>query len=189
MDIFLRIILRFRNYRAQKLRSLAELLSRVGITANLMTLFSLASGLLAVYFLFADYFWFLLFGILHLAADALDGVLASIRGGSTFGKYFDYGTDNVIAVLIVLKIGYFLQDYYAYIVAGLYLLAQLVYLFSKLTAPILFGRSVSMIALFLYLPSIVSITSYLPVLVYLFVGVISVYSLGRQLQWAFEKKF
>ena len=176
------IILRFRNYRAQKLHSLAEFLSRVGITANFMTLISLTSGLLAVYFLFAEYSLFLLFGLLHLAADALDGVLASIPGESTFGKYFDYGTDNLIAVLIVLKIGYFLQDYYAYVIAGLYLLAQLIYLFSKLTAPILFARSVSMISLFLYLPSVLSITSYLPMLVYLFVGVISVYSLGRQLQ-------
>ncbi len=179
----MRIVLRFREYRAQKLQTIAKFLSTAGISSNLMTTLSLVCGLLSVYFLFSQYHFFLLFGILHLAADALDGVLASIQGGSAFGKYFDYGTDNLVALLMVLKIGYFLQDYYAYIIAGLYLLAQMVYIYSRLTAPILFARSVSLISLFFYIPAIVSITSYLPVLVYLFVGVISVYSLARQLQW------
>jgi len=148
-----------------------------------MTALSLLCGLAAVYFLFQHYLLFLLFGLLHLLADALDGVIASITRETALGKYFDYGTDNLIALLLVLKIGYFLHDYYAYLVAGLYLLAQLVFLFSKLSAPVLFGRSVSLIALFFYIPVVVSLTSILPVLVYLFMGVIAVYSLARQLQW------
>ncbi|MDO8656708.1 MAG: CDP-alcohol phosphatidyltransferase family protein [Nanoarchaeota archaeon] len=183
MDIFKRIIVQFRTYRHGSLRPVGKFLLMIGITPNLMTMFSLLFGLASAYFLFEQYLLFLLFGILHLLADALDGAIASLKGETTFGKYFDYGVDNLIALLLVLKVGYFLHDYYAYIVAGLYLLAQVVYIYSKLSAPVLFGRSVSMIALFFYIPVIVSITSYLPVLVYLFVGIIAVYSLARQLQW------
>ena len=189
MDIFDRIIVQFRSYRHRTLRPVGKHLADMGITPSIMTCFSLLCGVLSVYFLFQHYLLFLLFGVLHLLADALDGTIASVTAASTFGRYFDYGTDNVIALLLVLKIGYFLQDYYVYIIGGLYLLSQLVHLSSKLTAPVLFARSVSMIALFLYLPSVLNITSYLPILVYLFVGVISVYSLARQLQWTFAKRF
>ncbi|HLC70933.1 MAG TPA: CDP-alcohol phosphatidyltransferase family protein [Candidatus Nanoarchaeia archaeon] len=183
MDIFKRIIVQFRTYRRSSLRPPGQFLAKIGITPNIMTALSLLCGLAAVYFLFQHYLLFLLFGLLHLLADALDGVIASITRETALGKYFDYGTDNLIALLLVLKIGYFLHDYYAYLVAGLYLLAQLVFLFSKLSAPVLFGRSVSLIALFFYIPVVVSLTSILPVLVYLFMGVIAVYSLARQLQW------
>ena len=72
-----------------------------------MTALSLLCGLAAVYFLFQHYLLFLLFGLLHLLADALDGVIASITRETALGKYFDYGTDNLIALLLVLKIGYF----------------------------------------------------------------------------------
>lgn len=182
-----KVIGQSRNYRQRLFLPVVPMLIKAGITPNMMTSFSLLWGLGAVYFLFSNYIFFLILGLLHLLADALDGVLASIAGKSTFGKYFDYGTDNLIALLLAIKIGHFLQDYYAYLVAGLYLLAQLVYIFSRMTAPILFGRSVSLIALFWYVPAMVSITSLLPVLVYLFLGVIAMYSLARQLQWVMEK--
>lgn len=154
-----------------------------------MTAFSLLLGLASIYFLFQQYFLFMLWGIFHLLADAFDGVIASIKGESTFGQYFDSVTDNLVALLLVIKIGYFLQDYYAYLVAGLYLLTQLIYLFSRMTAPIFFGRSVGLITLFLYVPAFLSITSFLPTLVYLFMGVISLYSLARQLQWGLERNY
>src|SRR3989338_5880924 len=162
MDIFTKIMVQFREYRRRVLRPLGKILVRIGATPNTMTTLSLGLGLVSVYFLFQHYLLFLLFGILHLLADALDGVIASVQGESTFGKYFDRATDNMVALLIVIKIGYFLHDYYAYLVAGLYLLAQLVFLFSKLSAPVLFGRSVSLIALFFYIPVVVSLTSILP---------------------------
>jgi len=189
MDIFTKIMVQFREYRHRSLQPLGRILVKIGITPNIMTTLSLLFGAASIYFLFQNYLLFLIFGILHLLADALDGVIASIQGESIFGKYFDHATDNIVVLLLIIKIGYFLQDYYAYIVAGLYLLAQLVYIYSKLNAPVLFGRSVSLIALFFYISAIVSITSYLPVLVYLFVGVIAVYSLAKQLQWAMVRKY
>jgi len=189
MDNFTQFITGFRQYRQKKLHPIGMVLIKIGMTANILTFISLLSGVGAAYFLFTNYILFLVLGLLHLAADSMDGVVASIQGKSTFGHYFDHGTDNFVAVLLMLKIGYFLQDYYAYLVAGLYLLAQLVYIFSKLTAPVLFGRSVSMITLFFYIPAVVSMTSYLPLLIYLFLGVIAVYSLARQLQWMIRTKF
>ncbi len=184
MDIWEhKVLVQFREYRQRIFRPAARLLIKAGITPNIMTFFSLLFGLGAAYFLFSNYILFLVLGLLHLLADAFDGVIASVKGESTPGKYFDHATDNLVALLLVIKIGYFLQDYYAYLVAGLYLLAQLVYVFSGMTAPVLFGRSVSLITLFWYLPALLSLTSVLPVLVYLFLGVIAVYSLARQLQW------
>ena len=189
MDVFNQITAQFRVYRHRTLRPVGELLIKLRITPHLMTAFSLFFGLAAVYLVFEHYLAFFLFGILHFIADALDGVIASVKGETTFGKYFDHATDNLIAILLLMKIGYFSHDYYAYLATGLYLLAQLVYVFSKLRAPIIFGRTVAMIALFLYLPAIISITLYLPVLVYLFAGIISAYSLARQLQWTLETTF
>ena len=180
--------MQFRNYRHRTLHPIGKFLVSIKVTPNLITMLSLWFGLASIYFVFQHYFFFLLFGILHLVADALDGTIASVKGASTFGTYFDYATDNIVALLLIIKIGYFLHDYYAYLVAGLYLLVQVIYIFSQLRAPILFARSVTMITLFLYIPPIISITFYLPILVYLFAGVISVYSLGRQLQWFFEQK-
>lgn len=172
----------FRSYRHQRLQLAGEFLLHLGITANFMTVLSLFCGLLSVYFLFQHYVLFLLFGLLHLLADALDGTIASIQEETSFGKYFDYATDNLVAILLIIKIGYVWQDYYAYLVAGLYLMAQLVYLYSQGHAPALFARSAVIVTLFLYIPAI-TITSSLPVLAYLFAGIISVYSLARQLQW------
>ncbi len=180
-------MVQFRNYRQKKFYSSAKILIKAGMTPNIMTFLSFLFGSGAAYFLFMNHRVFILLGLLHLLTDAVDGVIASITQESTFGKYFDHGTDNLVALLLAIKIGYFLQDYYAYLVAGLYLLAQLVYVFSRMTAPVLFGRTVSLIALFFYIPTVVDFTSSLPVLVYLFMGVISIYSLARQLQWGMER--
>lgn len=178
-----KIIVQFREYRQKTLHPAAEFFKRIGVTANIITFLSLLCGIAAVYFMFHDYILFLLFGSLHLIADSLDGVIARLSTPTHYGKYLDWASDQLVTILLVIKIGYFLDDYYAYIVAGLYLLAQIDYLLSRLNAPILFGRSASLIALFLYVPTLIKVTSYLPVLVYLFIGIISVYSLARQLQW------
>ena len=172
----------FRNYRQRKLLSVGTFLANRGLTANLLTGFSLLFGLLSVYFLFEQQVLFILLALLHLAADALDGVIARATKETSFGKYFDYGVDRLVTLLFLLKIGFFLQDYYAYLIAGIFVVAQLIYIFSQFRAPIVFTRTVLLLILFFYSP-VYALTAGLPIIAYLVTGAASLYSLARQLQW------
>ncbi len=177
------VIARFREYRARKLQPLAELCTQIGIRANYVTALSLLSGLLAAYFVFYSYFLFLLLALLHLFFDALDGVVAHGQGKTTAGAYFDIGTDTFISFLFVLKAGWYLHDYFAYLVAGLFFLASLVFFISRMQAPMMFIRTVSTIVLIIAaFPTFPFATALLTV-GYLTVGVTSAFSLARQLQW------
>ena len=167
---------KFREYRSQKLSPLGRFLLSLGITANRMTLLSVLFGLSAVYFLFTDHLFFVIFAVLHLIADGLDGVIARLSTETRFGRYADSLTDNSITLLVLLKIGWSFQDYYAYIIAGLFLLAYLVHIISRFNAPMLFMRTILLLLLMLPLHSI-------EVLAYLVVGVAAVYSLTLQMQY------
>lgn len=171
---------RFREYRSQKLAPLGKFFLSIGLTANKMTLLSFLSGIIAVYFLFSNYLLFVIFTLLHLIADSLDGVIARVSRETIFGKYADLITDNSITLLLLLKIGWHTQDYYAYIIAGLFVLVLCIYLASKCTAPILFTRTVSLFLLILPI-------LHIEVLAYLVVGVAAVYSLALQLQFYVRK--
>jgi len=174
-----KIIEDFRIFRTKKLSTIAKLLLKLKISANVMTTLSLLFGFAAVYFLFTNYVLFILFAILHLLADVFDGVLARLSHSTKFGKYYDYVTDQFITILLLLRIAYSLPDYYAYIAAGLYLLTNIIYSLNKLECPVLFARTFTIIPLLLSLPTIAYLTA----------GVISMYSLGLQLQYFTATKF
>ncbi|HIG92746.1 TPA: hypothetical protein HA242_07525 [Candidatus Woesearchaeota archaeon] len=182
------VITRFREYRSEKLKPLAEVCLHLGLNANYVTALSLLAGLLAVYFVFQSYLLFLLFALLHLFFDSLDGVVASIPGKTTGGAYFDVGTDTFISFLLLLKVGWFLQDYYVYIIAGLFFLAAVIHFLSCLEAPLLFTRTVGIailsIATFPAFPWIQELLT----IGYLAAGIASVFSLARQLQWKMMKR-
>lgn len=173
-----KIINDFREYRTKKLSSLAKLLLKLKISANIMTTLSLLFGLISIYFLFNNHLLFIIFAILHLLADIFDGVLARSSKSTTFGKYYDHSVDQIITLLLIIKIGFYLNEYYAYITALLYLLTQLIYLSRKFQCPILFARTFTIVILFFNLPTLAFLTA----------GVISVYSLALQLQYFVAKK-
>jgi len=173
-----KIINDFREYRTKKLSSFAKLLLKLKISANVMTTLSLLFGLISIYFLFQNHILFILFAILHLLADIFDGVLARSSKSTNFGKYYDYSVDQIITILLIIKIGFFLNEYYAYITAFVYLLTNLIYTLKKSQVPILFARTFTMITLFFNLPTLAFLTA----------GVISVYSLALQLQYFMAKK-
>ncbi len=179
----------WREYRHQQLAGIAQLLLRSGISAEIMTFLSLSFGILAAYFLFSRQLLFILFALLHLLADGLDGVLAAVsERKSKWGSYLDYGADQAITLLILLKIAFLVQDYYAFIAVGLFVLSQLIYLLSTLTAPILFTRTALLLVLFLYFPPTISWSVLLPTVAYGLTGVASLYSLARQLQWGMGRR-
>lgn len=176
------------RYKSTYFSPVGQWFASIGISANIMTGISLISGLLAVYFLFSNYWFFCMFGIIHLCADGLDGVIARATRTTWYGKYLDHiAADGVLTILIHAKIGWYLQDYYGYLVAGLYALTLLIYAASRLQAPLLFMRTITLIGAMLYIPS-VHWTSNLLILNYLATGVAAAWTLALQLQWKIETR-
>lgn len=191
-----------REFRKQKLAGVARILLNIGFTSSRMTFLSLLFGLGAAYFLFQRQSVYIVLALLHLLADGLDGVIASLeikppKGGirgieeMNFGKYFDSGTDAFITLLVLGKVAFTLQDIYGFIVVGLFALAQLIYFASRMEAPVLPVRTVTLVLLMLYLPASVPLlawTNKLLLIVMGIAGVASLYSLARQLQWRLGRK-
>jgi phosphatidylglycerophosphate synthase len=166
------------QWRSKTFGGGAKKLVDLGISANVVTFLSLLFGLAAVSFLFFNQLLFIILGAIHLLLDGVDGVLARASKPTTFGKYFDYTSDRLITLLILLKIGWVFQDYLAWIAAGVFLVAQMMYVLSRMQAPILFTRS--WLLLFMAFP--------LVTVGYLVTGIASVYVLARQIQWALGRK-
>lgn len=178
---FLRITERSRDFRTKQLDKIGRFFLKLGWNANRFTSLSLLAGLIAVYFLFLNRGLFILFVLLHLFLDSFDGVLARISGGTNFGKYFDLVADNLPIFLIIIKAGWYLQDYYTYIVAGMFLLSFVFYFWSKLEAPLLPMRTVVLI--YMSLVTFIPYTKEIIIAGYLLVGAVVTFSLARQLQW------
>ncbi len=178
---------RFRDYRYVKLEKTGRWLLKLKLTPNRLTFLSLISGLLAVSFLFQDYLYFVVFGLLHLILDSLDGVVAKLSQPTVFGDYFDHGSDSLVAFLILLKVGQFLGDIYPYIVAGLYALGAVVHFVSRTKAPMIFIRTAAVISLLVFSCPYFPYPETLITIGYLVAGAATVYSLARQLQWLMKK--
>ncbi|MBS3116932.1 CDP-alcohol phosphatidyltransferase family protein [Candidatus Woesearchaeota archaeon] len=182
-----KIVNNIQEWRSRKLEKSAHFLLNIGISANVLTFFALLCGLLAVYFLFNNTFLFLLFALLHLLADAFDGVIARLTTTTSLGKFFDHIlSDGLVTILPIIKMGFFLNDLYAYLAAGLFALALLFYALSQYQAPIWFMRLYVVMGIFIILlfPSL----KFLFIVLYLSVAVAGAYSLARQLQWFLQKR-
>ncbi len=182
------IIKKFRKYRSEKLSFLMQPLAKLGVTANMLTALSLLSGLLAVYFMFNNSLYFILFVLLHFLFDSFDGVLARITKSTSFGKYFDLAGDSLVTLLVLVKAGWFLQDYYVYLISGLFLLGLIIHFFSKLEAPMIFMRTPVLIGLVIATYPLFPFTVEFLTLAYLTAGVVAVYSLAKQLQWYVKRR-
>ncbi len=178
----------FRDYRSKKLEKIAKAVANMGIKANHITTLSLITGILGVYYLFNNYYLFALFALLHLIFDGLDGVIARVTIPTTGGKYFDLISDSVVTFLAIVKTGFYLQDFYAYIAAGLFLLTLTIHLASRMQIPMLFMRTATIIILLIATNSLFPFTKMLLTAGYLVAGGVSLYSLSRPLQWHVNKK-
>lgn len=148
-----------------------------------MTSLSFLFGLWGIYFLFNDYGLFLGFMALHIIADALDGVVARVSGPTILGEYLDHIGDSLINLFLIIKIAWYLGDYFAYLVAVLFFLAQLIYFLSRCQAPCLFTRTLTLIML-----AFSPLHSLILILTYLTNGVSALYSLAKQIQWGLSKQ-
>src|SRR3989344_6782291 len=178
MNLMQRILIKSRTWRDHNLQKIALFFLKIKISANIMTFFSLLLGLIAIYYLFQNHFLFIIFGLLHLLADGLDGVIARYSTTTAFGKYFDYTTDRIVEAFLLLKIGWQLHDYYPYFILGIMIITQLIYIISQFQAPIFFSRTLMVIILIFQLP----------VLAYLSEGLLVLFSLGLPLQYFSRQK-
>jgi len=183
MDIYQERMERFRRLRTKYLSGIGKFLFKIGISANIMTGFSLVFGILAVYFLFSNHSLFILFAALHLIADGLDGVIARVSKSTIFGNYFEHICDGVVGLLVLIKIGMFTGDYLAYLIAGLYLLAQTTHFSFLCQPPCLFTRTLTLILAALFIPDTFPWSKYTLTVIILINGVAYLYSLARQLQY------
>lgn len=181
-------IAKFRAYRSKKLERVGRSLSEAGITANHITAVSFISGIAAMYFLFENYYLFALFAALHLTGDALDGVVARLHRPTRYGKYFDLLSDSIVTFLALIKVGFYAQDFYPFIAAGLFLTALAINLRSGLQAPMFFMRTASLAVLLVATNPLFPFTKILITAGYLVAGGVSLYSLARQLQWLVSRK-
>ncbi len=184
---------KFKGYRDDRLRPLAEWLAKKKVTATHVTSLSLVSALTAVWFLFSDFYLFTLFAVLHLFFDALDGVVARVYSKNMerenlSGWYYDSITDSLFTLLILVKAGIFLGDYVAFLAAGLFFFSAVICYTSKFEAPMAFYRTVAVIVVFLAtLPGFPQKVNLLTLGV-LVGGATSLYILAKQLQWYLKKR-
>lgn len=168
----------FRAFRSKHFGWIGRFFLRFKFHANLMTCVSLVSGILSAYFLFDNHFLFVVFGLGHLLADGIDGIIARESTETKFGKYFDAITDSTVNLLLLLKVGWFLGDYMVFIIAGLFVLVQGVHYISGMNAPALYSRTGTVLLLLFY-----PLWMWIPTLVYFFCGIIVLYSFARQVQY------
>lgn len=179
MDMQEKLIEYVKRIRSKLFEPIAKKVVKIGISANLITSLSFLSGLTAVYFLFVNHWLFVTFIILHLLLDGFDGVVARITTQTRFGDYFDHISDQIVGVLLLVRIYFYLQDYYVLIVTMLSLMVYSVYFISKKKYPCWFSRTTIAIML-LFLPLSYDL---IPTLTYLTAGVLAAYSLIRQIDY------
>jgi len=173
-----------RKFRSKLFKPIGNFLLKLKLTANHLTLFSFLLGLTAAYFLFQNHSLFIIFILLHLLTDGLDGVLARLTQPTKFGEYFDHITDQIIAFLFLLKIYFVLTEYYVIIVLSFFVLTYLIYFLSKMKYPAIFirtGTAITLIFTPLFPNFILNGT-------YLVVGVFILYSLLIQLRYFLRTK-
>lgn len=168
-----------RRFRSWLFDPLAGFLIKLKITANHLTTLSLLAGIIALYFLFQAHFLFIIFILLHLFLDGLDGVVARLTKPSPFGDYYDHIGDQALLFITLIKIYFFLQDYYILIIAALFLTAYSIHFSSQKKYPALYVRTLSFLIL-LFTPLHPPIIA---TLIYLIVGVAVLYSLLQQLRY------
>ena len=190
MDRFIsKNITTFRIWRTKKLSTVAFFLINKGITANHLTSISLVSGIIASYFFLSNWWLMMVFAFVHLTCDSLDGVLARLTTETINGRHFDLTADSIPVILILIKIGSYLHDFFPYLIAGLFTLSLLFYFLSKLQTTFIPLRTAAFItAIFSTLPLFNSPFTPLMIVGYLAGGICIMYSLAKQLQWVIKKK-
>jgi len=141
-----------RVFRSRLFMPIAKPLIRLGVHADHVTLVSFMSGLIAVWFAFSSHSLFILFALIHLFGDAIDGVIARATKPTIYGEYLDKLNDQSIAVLLLLKFSVIQKNQFILAVIVLFVLHMAIYVLSRRKYPVIFIRLIVFIAFILKYP-------------------------------------
>jgi len=173
-----RLITWFRHKKEKPLKKIARFFVKKGITANMVTFASLFAGIIAIYFLFENHSLFVIFALIHLFLDALDGVVARITKPTQNGKAFDNLVDRLIEFSALIKIALSFNIFWLYIVVLIAFVSQGIYIYSRLQSPVFFSRTLVLLFLVIELP-LVAIS---------LAGIINLGGILSQLRWYWKGK-
>lgn len=173
-----RVIVWFRHKKEKPLKKTAQFLVKKGVTANMVTFASFFAGIIAIYFLFENHLLFIIFALLHLFFDALDGVVARLTKPTIWGKTFDLLVDRLVNLGALLKIAFYFKNSLINIIILIVILSQGIYFFTKFKSPVYFTRTTVLLLLIIKIP-LIAVS---------FAGIINLYGLYKQWKWYKRKK-
>ena len=105
---------------------------KLSITANQISVICLVLGLISVAFLFNNHYLFVIFMILHLFFDKLDGVVARLTNSVTkSGEWLDYYIDQFVAIILLGKSFFFLNPYLVVLTGSYFIVHHGVFILTK----------------------------------------------------------
>jgi phosphatidylglycerophosphate synthase len=134
--------LKVRTFRF--LRYFAEFCQQYDISKDTVTGFSMASGILAIVFLFKIHWLFVVFALLHLFFDNLDGAVARLtRTENEFGAKLDFWVDRGFEFFLLIKAAFFLRSDYAVLAIILIVINYAFFMIAK--TDVIYTRSLILI--------------------------------------------
>ncbi len=101
-------------------------LINIRIKPNWLTAIGLIFGLLSAIILYVNFWLFLTFAVINFLLDNLDGALArQSKQTSAFGKYFDYGSDCLVTLVLLLNFYLHNQSFWILSAIILYIILML----------------------------------------------------------------
>lgn len=135
MNILFKKINFFKSKKNLFLKSFATFLLSRGIKSNLITVLSLISGLISVFYFSEKNTLFLIFFLISVVMDLLDGAVAVVEKKDPVsqkrGVLFDDISDRTVYFLLLLKISYLLESLPAFLIAVAFLLIKTVHIVLK----------------------------------------------------------
>lgn len=117
-----------------------RIIAKTGISPAVLTLFSFLFGIASVYFLFENQALFIVFSLLAILFDIIDGSLARhLNKESKLGFWLDQGNDRLVNFLMLLKYNIVFESYW--IVLPLYIIHYLLFFVFK-TKNVIYTRTV-----------------------------------------------
>lgn len=117
-----------------------RIIAKTKISPNVFTLFSFLFGIASVYFLFKNQALFIIFSLLWVLFDIIDGHLARYMNKETnAGYWLDTGNDRLVNFLMLLKYNIVFGAYW--IVLPLYVIHYLLFFVFK-TKNVIYTRAI-----------------------------------------------
>lgn len=117
-----------------------KIIAKTGISPNVFTLFSFLFGIASVYFLFKNQVGFIVFSLLWILFDIIDGHLARYMNKETkAGYWLDTGNDRLINFLMLLKYNIVFGAYW--VVIPLYVIHYFLFFVFK-TKNVIYTRAI-----------------------------------------------